>query len=350
MDPQAQFNIQQDSLSDYSGSAFLKEIKQDFLADRWPTGCIRCRNEEVANIKSKRQLDHDRWSEHYAQYQLDSNQWITASVAFGNTCNLKCITCGPHSSSRWNAEYKQIYAIDIGHVKFYRNDFVDSLISQAPGIIHLDIPGGEPFLSGTAEQKKLLKHYVDSGQAVDISLHYTTNVTVFPDDEWWSIWTHFREVDLQLSIDGIGAKYEYIRHPAQWADTVTNTKRYIQKEQEFANVKLSVSHTVSAYNIYYLDEFFSWCCDIGLPRPWLGAVHRPAHMRPGIWPTEANHAIAKHLGNSKHDDVRVWADAIVKNRDADQFEEFCKRLQQHDQYRDIDFKTTFPEIASYIND
>ena len=350
MDPQVQFNIQRDSLADYSGSAFLKEIKQDFLADQWPTGCIRCRNEEAANIKSKRQLDHDRWSEHYAQYQLDSNQWITASVAFGNTCNLKCITCGPHSSSRWNAEYKQIYAIDTGHVKFYRNDFVDSLISQAPGIIHLDIPGGEPFLSGTAEQKKLLKHYVDSGQAVDISLHYTTNVTVFPDDEWWSIWTHFREVDLQLSIDGIGAKYEYIRHPAQWADTVTNTKRYIQKEQEFANVKLSVSHTVSAYNIYYLDEFFSWCCDIGLPRPWLGAVHRPVHMRPGVWPTEANQAIAKHLGNSKYDDVRVWADAIVKNRDADQFEEFCKRLQQHDQYRDTDFKTTFPEMASYIND
>jgi len=350
IDTQEKFNIQRDSLADYSNSAFLKEIKQDFLADQWPAGCIRCRNEEAASIKSKRQLDHDRWSEHYAQYQLNSDQWITASIAFGNTCNLKCITCGPYSSSRWNAEYKQIYAVDINHVKFYRDDFVDSLISQAPGIIHLDIPGGEPFLSGVAEQKKLLKHYVDLGQAADISLHYTTNVTVFPDDEWWSIWTHFQEVDLQLSIDGVGARYEYIRHPAKWADTVANTTRYIQKEQELANIKLSVSHTVSAYNIYYLDEFFAWCYDIGLPRPWLGAVHRPAHMRPGVWPTEAHDVIAKHLGNSKYDDVRVWADAIVKNKGVDQFDEFCKRLHQHDQYRDTDFKTTFSEMASYIND
>ena len=195
-----------------------------------------------------------------------------------------------------------------------------------------------------------MKHYIDSEQAAGISLHYTTNVTQFPDDEWWEIWTHFREVDLQLSIDGVGARYEYIRHPAQWTDTVNNTTRYIQKEQDLANIKLSVSHTVSAYNIYYLDEFFSWCHDMGLPHPWLGTVHSPEHMRPGVWSTEANNAIAKHLRNSSYDDVRVWADAIIDNRDSDQFEEFCKRLHQHDRYRDTDFKTTFPEMASYIND
>jgi len=348
IDPQTQFNIQQDSLADYSGSAFLKEIKQDFLADQWPAGCIRCRNEEAANIKSKRQLDHDRWSEHYARYHLNSDQWITASVAFGNTCNLKCITCGPYSSSRWNAEHKQIYAVDIKHVKFYRDDFVDSLISQAPGIIHLDIPGGEPFLSGVAEQKKLLKHYIDSGQAADISLHYTTNVTVFPDDEWWAIWTHFREIDLQLSIDGIGARYEYIRHPANWVDTVTNTTRYIQKKQELANIKLSVSHTVSAYNIYYLDEFFSWCHNQGLPRPWLGRVHRPAHMSPSVWPSPAKDVIVAHLMSSKHPDVETWANLINNSDNSNLFDLFKQKCYQHDQYRKTNFADVFPELALYI--
>ena len=322
IDPQDQFNIQRDSLADYSSSAFLKEIKQDFLADQWPTGCVRCRKEEADNIKSKRQLDHDRWAEHYAQYQLDSNQWITASIAFGNTCNLKCITCGPYSSSRWNTESKQIYGIDIKHVKFYRDDFVDSLISQAPGIIHLDIPGGEPFLSGVAEQKILLKHYIDSGQAANISLHYTTNVTIFPDSEWWAIWAHFREIDIQLSIDGIGKRYEYIRHPANWSDTLNNTTRYIQKEQELSNVRLSVSHTVSAYNIYYLDEFFSWCYNVGLPRPWLGTLHSPEHMRPTSWSSEATEFIIKHLSSSKHKDVHVWMDVVIKHSNPDKFNEF----------------------------
>jgi hypothetical protein len=71
-------------------------------------------------------------------------------------------------------------------------------------------------------------------------------------------------------------------------------------------------------------------------------------MKPGVWPTDANNIIAKHLGASGYDDVRVWADAIINNRDADQFDEFCKRLHQHDQYRNTDFKTTFPELALYI--
>ena len=175
------FNIQSHSLKQYARSAFLQEIKQDFLNHVWPQGCVRCRVEEQNNIPSKRELDHARWQEHYATYDLNSNQWLTASIAFGNTCNLKCITCGSQSSSRWQKEYRDIYNRDFQHVKFYRNDFVDDFIAQAPGILHLDIPGGEPFLSGVPEQKKLLQHYIDSGQSQDISIHYTTNATVFPE-------------------------------------------------------------------------------------------------------------------------------------------------------------------------
>jgi sulfatase maturation enzyme AslB (radical SAM superfamily) len=201
---------------------------------------VRCKTEEQHNIKSKRQLDYDRWHKHYAQYKIHSDQWLTASIAFGNTCNLKCITCGSHSSSRWHDEYLEIYGKNFQHVKFYRNDFVDDFVSQTPGIIHLDIPGGEPFLSGVAEQKKMLNHYVESGQASNISLHYTTNATVFPDAEWWQLWSHFQEIDMQLSIDGVGARYEYIRYPAVWNNTEHIVHRYIQQEQCIPNLRLSV--------------------------------------------------------------------------------------------------------------
>jgi MoaA/NifB/PqqE/SkfB family radical SAM enzyme len=340
------FNIQHHSLKDYARSAFLREIQQDFLNHRWPAGCVRCEVEEQNNIRSKRELDHDRWQEHYAQYDLSSDQWLTASIAFGNTCNLKCITCGSHSSSRWHDEYLEIYSRNFQPVKFYRNDFVDDFVIQAPGILHLDIPGGEPFLSGVPEQKKLLQHYIDSGQAHDISLHYTTNATVFPDAEWWQSWSHFREIDMQLSIDGIGAKYEYIRYPAVWDHTEHTIHRYIQQEQCIPNFRLSVSHTVSAYNIFYLDEFFSWCCGVGLPRPWLGRVHNPPHMRPTVWPNQEH--IATELEKSLHEDVRTWAGMIRDTNESHLFDRFCERLHQHDQYRGLNFADTFPEMAPYI--
>jgi hypothetical protein len=128
-----------------------------------------------------------------------------------------------------------------------------------------------------------------------------------------------------------------------WAVTLENTQRYIQKEKQLANVRLSVSHTVSAYNIFYLDEFFTWCANVGLPRPWLGRVHSPAHMRPTVWPNKQH--IVGHLSRSQYEDVRTWAEMIDNSDDSDQFEEFCKKLHQHDQYRGLDFSQTFPEMA-----
>jgi MoaA/NifB/PqqE/SkfB family radical SAM enzyme len=341
-----QFNIQTHSLTEYSNSKLINNIKQEFEQGRWPAGCKRCQIEESSGIESKRQLDYTRWKDHYDSYDLNDNTFITTSIAFGNTCNLKCITCGPHSSSRWQKEYYDLYGINIPRFKFYKQNFVKDFIAQAPNIVHLDIPGGEPFLSGVDEQKSLLSHYATTGQAKNITLHYTTNAQIFPDKEWWKLWSYFKEVDIQLSIDGVGNRYEYIRYPASWSLLVENTSNYLKIQQP--NIRLSVSHTVSAYNIYYLDEFFTWCYNIGLPRPWVGRVHNPAHMRLTVWNDPARTKIINQLLNSKHKDLLTWANLVANNNDSDLFETFKTKIKEHDAYRQLDFNTTFPELAKYL--
>jgi len=340
------FNIQTHSLSEYSNSKLVNDIKQEFHQGVWPVGCERCRIEESNGIESKRQLDYTRWKDHYDSYDLTNSKFITTSIAFGNTCNLKCITCGPQASSRWQKEYYDLYGKDIPHFKFYKKNFVQDFIAQAPDIVHLDIPGGEPFLSGIDEQKSLLSHYVATGQAKNITLHYTTNAQIFPDEDWWQLWTHFKEVDIQLSIDGVSNRYEYIRYPASWSLLVGNTSKYLKIQQ--SNIRLSVSHTVSAYNIYYLDEFFTWCYNIGLPRPWLGRVHTPQSMRPGVWSESARNVIINQLQTSQHPDVLAWANLISTVDESEFFDEFKTKLQEHDHYRGTNFNVTFPELAEYI--
>jgi len=339
------FNIRTNSVRDYSCSQSLQTIKQSFNNNVWPEGCQRCRLEEQNNIRSKRQLDLDRWQHHYSVYDLTQDNFITASVAFGNTCNLTCITCNPGSSSKWQKEYAVIYNKSVEPFHFYKQDFVVDFIQQSPNIVHLDIPGGEPFLSGVTEQKKLLQHYIESGQASNLSIHYTTNCTVMPDQEWWQLWTHFKEVEIQLSIDGIGPRFEYIRYPGNWQQAIKNIDTYISQQDK---IKLSVSHTVSAYNIYYLDEFFSWCHSQKLPRPWLGRVHNPAHMRLSVWPEPAKKFIIDHLKSSTWQDVQTWADLMNNTNDSDLFDTFKQRCHQHDQYRNTNFASVFPELAPYI--
>jgi MoaA/NifB/PqqE/SkfB family radical SAM enzyme len=341
-------NIQTSTIAEYTNSNLVKTVQQDFLDNKWPTGCERCRIEEENSIESKRLLDYTRWKDHYTGVDLEHTEFLTASIAFGNTCNLTCITCGPTSSSRWHREYQKIYDVNVTPFHFYKQEFVKDFISQFPGIIHLDIPGGEPFLSGIAEQKQLLSHYIQTGRAKDISIHYTTNVTIYPDSDWWELWKHFKEIDMQLSIDGVGARYEYIRYPAVWNEVIDNVGRYIAQEKKLDNFRLSVSHTVSAYNIYYLDEFFSWCYTVGLPRPWLGRVHKPTHMRPSVWSALAKEYIINKLHLSQHSDVKQWATMLINTDDSDLFEKFKEKTKAHDQYRSLDFAKTFPELAQYI--
>ena len=340
------FNIKSNNFDEYVNSNFLQQVKKDFTNGDWPQGCVRCKIEEDNNIQSKRQLDYIRWEEHYQHYQTDSDKFITASIAFGNTCNLKCITCHPTSSSRWQKEYQDLFNIDIKHFKFYKKDFVQNFIESAPDVVHIDIPGGEPFLSGIDEQKQLLKYYVDNNKAGNITLHYTTNVTVFPNDEWWHLWKHFKEIDLQLSIDGVKSRYEYIRFPGVWSEVEQNVQKYLAVNCD--NFRLSVSHTVSSYNIYYLDEFFTWCQQTGLPTPWLGRVHKPAHMRPTVWPATFKTHLIDKLKTSSHTEVQNWATLIGNVDDSEHYDMFCEMLYRHDQYRGIDFAQAFPEINDWI--
>jgi radical SAM protein with 4Fe4S-binding SPASM domain len=304
----SKFNVQTHSLTEYFDSDFLSSVKEAMEQHHWPKGCERCKIEEQHSIPSKRLLDRERWSQQYQDWDKNSNGCITASVAFGNTCNLKCITCSSYSSSKWHKESMAIAGVAHSTVKFYQKDFVDQLVTHAPKLIHLDIPGGEPLLSGVPDQHRLLQHYIDSGQAQNMTLHYTTNATVFPDPQWWQLWQHFAKVEIQLSIDGLDKHYQYIRFPASWSTLLTVIDQYLAMPK--CNVNLAVSHTVSAYNIFYLDEFVSWCSKTGLPEPWLGRVHNPVHMRPTVWPRLTREKIIAKLRNSSW----PFMDIVVGNQ------------------------------------
>lgn len=340
-------NINEQGILAYERSRTLATVREDFQNGRWPRGCERCKIEEENGVASKRQLDHDRWRDHYEKYNKDQHGYLTASVAFGNTCNLTCITCNPVSSSRWQREYHALHGKDIVPNHFYKQGFVAEFVDHAPSIIHLDIPGGEPLLSGVPQQQELLQQFIDQGRAHEICLHYTTNVTVWPDQTWWDLWGHFQEIDMQLSVDGVGAQFEYIRYPANWNQVVGNIQRYLSEQASRTNLRLSVSHTVSAYNIAYVPEFLSWCESMGLPRPWLGRVHDPEHLRPSVWPSAVKKYIVDKLQGGDQD-AQIWANLINNTDDSNHFEQFRHRLAWHDQYRKTDFAKTFPEMAAFL--
>ena len=104
----------------------------------------------------------------------------------------------------------------------------------------------------------------------------------------------------------------------------------------------------SPYNILYLEEFFTWTNQIGLPKPWLGRVHHPHYMRPGVWPVAAKNFIKDKLLQSKITELHTWAYLLINHDDSEHFDLFCQLSKQHDNYRGIDFNIVFPELKNYI--
>ena len=132
-------NINKNTISQYASSDYLNAIKQDMLKNEWPEGCSRCRIEEESNIKSKRILDYERWPEEFDNYTPEMG-FIIASIIFGNTCNLKCITCKSVASSRWRKEYKELYGVDIPHDEFITVTCDNILVDSDVILVSDDVP------------------------------------------------------------------------------------------------------------------------------------------------------------------------------------------------------------------
>jgi radical SAM protein with 4Fe4S-binding SPASM domain len=345
---QSQHNIITHSINDYRNSNFLKEIKQEFLQGQWPKECERCKIEESIGVKSKRILDYERYQTSYDNYDLANDEILTLSLAIGNVCNLKCIICGPDASSKWHKEYQDVYGITVKSNNQVRKDLIGSITKIAPNLMHVDIHGGEPFLSNIPQHLELLDHYIKTGQASNLTIHYTTNGQIWPGPDFITRWKKFKHIDLQISIDGVKNRYEYLRYPASWDILNINIIKFLEFTNVESNIQLSVAHTVSAFNIFYLDEFVSWCYNVGLPTPWIGKLHKPSHLRPTVWPSTVKKTIADKLQTSNYDIVKNWSTLLETHNDSDNFLKFQQFVNQHDAYRSLNFKNTFPELSTYI--
>jgi len=336
-----------DNLSDYQNSSELKELQNQFLQGQRPERCKRCWDDEDANLPSKRQLD---WQYVFHSKAPDIKSIKILSLPFGNSCNLACRTCNSASSSGWISESEKLrkYFPDIKiykHQRFYQDEkFINEIKNISSDLIHVEFPGGEPFLAGVNEHLDFLDFLI-LNDSKNTSLHYMTNASIFPDDRFWVRWEKFKKVDIQLSIDGIYNQFEYMRWPAVWSSVENNVKSYINKKSN--NIQISLSHTVSIFNVFYLPEFIKWCLQNKLGKPYLGMVSSPKMYSIKALPQQVKETLGKKL------DRFTFKEIVNYMYSEDLNEEFAgaiKHIHALDQQRNQSFNETFPEFYNILKD
>ena len=238
----------------WQGEAYTR-IRNQFLNNEWPDECVICKNNEDKNIQSRRDFENKKWT------QIEKKPYPTQAVDFpwavdlrlGNLCNLKCIMCTPDNSNTWYDEYE-----NFEHLQFFKKDenvrwpfhtsFLDNYETWVSKVRVLYFSGGEPLL--IKKHRQIIEFLIEQDLAKNIILWYDTNGT-YIDQEWIDMWSHFEEVNLSLSIDGGKEINEYIRHPINHDDLLTNYKLLANRPSNI-NVKLQIA--VGALNIFELDN------------------------------------------------------------------------------------------------
>jgi sulfatase maturation enzyme AslB (radical SAM superfamily) len=282
-------------------------------------------------------------------------------LKLGNTCNLKCRTCNPDSSSSWVTEWYDVYH-NVNESKF---DFLQkykrirelyspsnenlwkTLEEWIPKCVMIDFYGGEPLL--VDRSWKILQQCVVDGYSKEQEIHYNTNATIFLTDVQIEMLKNFKQVNISLSIDGIEGKFEYMRYPAKWDIVAQNIQKYADLCDQYDNIRVDFCYTVSIMNIWDVVEFDSF---IQTNYPNLGIYYNmlftPKHFSITMIPENTKEIVSQRLLNYSPRMQEITNMLFQEKHDAAEFGKLFVTLERHDKYRNNYFNESFPEWHSVL--
>jgi len=273
--------IQNHSLEEIWNGPTMRRIRKDVLSDKRPPECMPCFQLEDQGVESLRQR-HTNGIIPEARINLYPNaldslgndykmpfEFPTIEIKLNNLCNLKCRMCNPLDSTNWK-DWDQVE-------EFYKKEnnylvpTIQKLVNKPgqyigpfdntenwwhsfekllPHFRRVEFAGGEPLMD--PQHYKILDMLKPYGK--DIEIKYATNGTTLGISKGRTIhdyWPHFRSVAVNVSLDGIGPVYEYIRGNSNWTEVVEN----IQDIQTISNVSRVVGAVaVQVSNVLILDK------------------------------------------------------------------------------------------------
>ena len=305
------------------------QLVNDHATGQHTTACQRCWDKELIGLPSKRESDVKLDS---VYSKLDTN-YLKIDAAIGDICNAACRICDSSSSTTWQYLDKKFFNIE--PAEHTQSNLWPHINNNLDKILQLDFGGGEPWLNNVEDQINTFEKLIESGRSKLIKLRYNTNGSIQP-RTLLEKFQYFREVEVTLSLDDIGDRFEYNRYPLKW-DKVLLT---IQDLKQAANVHLTVNYSVSVFTWWYVQEFKSWAVNNDLDRinwnivttPWVYSIKSlPSTIKETVDPTHQ------------------FYDLIGKESRENWHTEFWKLTRLLDQQRGQNFNQTFVELAKHYH-
>jgi organic radical activating enzyme len=337
--------LDKDSLSDITNSENFNDVRKKMINGEFPSQCKTCYFHEKNNVYSKRMESNLKFKhliDHaYANTNEDGSlkelDYRYIELRLGTVCNLKCVTCNPFSSNRWNQDVsvfkgtefeKNYFKCDIRTEWFRSTRFYDELYEKCSKLEEVWINGGEPTL--IREHGYFLQKLIDSGRSKDINLHYSINMTDIPDD-FIKIWKQFKQVRLHLSIDDLEERNDYIRYGAKWDLIHKNFLKIIKYRNIF---KLEVCQTVSCLNVFNIDKFKEFTNKYNLVVAH-NYVHHPSFQHVSILPDELKEQLLNNINHLNEFELERLKTELYSNEEKNGMDKFINFIKLLDKKRNV---------------
>ena len=357
------FSLLTANFKDIQNSGSMRKLREQFLAGERPQTCRKCWNEERAGRTSKRMHTINRLKHTipHTDWTTDAKPLMFLDLKLGNICNLKCRICGSWSSSQFAAEEIAQLPRDKQKTSFpyqmlragawpkENESFWQEIDNHLSDIRYIEFTGGEPFM--IEQHFDMLQGMVDRGIAHQVEIHYNTNGTQWP-ARGPEIWRHFRTVEIALSIDDLGERFEYQRSNAVWSDVEQNLNRFRQLRTECSNIQLQCCSTVNIFNVRYIDQLAQWIVQQEFDFVYWNIMHDAWYFSIATLPDAAKAVVTEHLCSAivppqYREEFDRITDFMNRGASTDGFMTRMK-IKDLDQKRNQDFAVVLPEMAKLI--
>jgi MoaA/NifB/PqqE/SkfB family radical SAM enzyme len=358
------FSLLSANFAEIQNSADMQQLRTQFLQGNKPQTCRKCWNEERAGRTSKRMHTLDRLKHILGEqtWTQDAKPLMFLDLKLGNICNLKCRICGSWSSSLFASEVitflpqeekKKSHAytmLKAGAWPQENQSFWNEIDSVLEDIRYIEFTGGEPFM--IAEHFDMLQGIVDRGIAHQVEIHYNTNGTQYP-EQAIEIWKHFKTVEIAFSIDDLGARFEYQRSNAVWAEVEQNIARFRDLKAQYPNIRLQCCSTVNVFNVRYIDQLARWLEHQGFDYVYWNMMHDAWYFSIATLPDAAKTEIILHLENAAipaqwREEFDRICDFMRRGASTDGFM-LRMKVRDLDRKRGQNLATVEPEFAALID-
>lgn len=228
-------------------------------------------------------------------------------IDLGNLCNSGCVMCHPMSSSFLETEFKKIGILNkkqptswVRNPKALENFF--SCIDKSPKISYMHFIGGEPLIIPAFKQ--ILNRLVDNGLNENITVGFTTNLTVW-DEELANILKQFPNLNIGLSVECLDHVNDYIRYGSNISTVKSILDKWRDLSKDFSGWLVQIRTTPTLLSIEKLHTIYEYAWENNMSVESCNFLENPDFLRPTVLPTEYRNLAIHNLQqwietNNKH--------------------------------------------------